>query len=223
MAIRCGNCKGRHDTVMQVLECSALQPCKHGLAPRTCITCASWNRRRGFAHTRSFVKNPPQWLTDTDLKASGTCAICLDVIVQGQEIWTRRGRKQWAHRDCITDPGAATAEPLLKSQREPDPEYNDAYSRIAALERAADDLLAEAIEVEQETDILCLKQVAQDMDYHLSIDLIRETIFGYDLEMLGAWEPQDESDFVLMDEDDVASLQAQADLMLAYSDLDSLT
>src|SRR5690606_41899980 len=70
---------------------------------------------------------------------------------------------------------------------------------IAALERLADALLPEAVAVEQETTILLLKQVAEDMSYDLSIDLIRETIYGYSLEMLGSFEPREESDYLMLE------------------------
>lgn len=228
MSIRCGTCKGRHDTVAQVLECSAAKAerseCKHGLATGTCILCASWvrrlgrskNRRIGTATTRARKPlNAPEWITELDPDATGLCSICGEPIYVGERISVRAGRRDWAHTDCFVDPANAAPQNELVSQREPDPEYNDAYSRIAALERLADALLPEAVAIEQETTILLLKQVAEDMSYDLSIDLIRETIYGYSLEMLGAFEPRDESDYLMLEDEErylYMLLQAYAEL-----------
>lgn len=218
MSIRCGSCKGRHDSVSQVLSCNTQgSTCRHDLRIGQCVTCARWNRRKGYATTNSFVKNPPDWLTDQDPLASGTCSLCGDLILQGQRIWTKKGQKRWAHRDCIVDPGRATEEPGYKSQREAGPTWNDAYDMLTALMAAAERLLPEAVEVEQETSILLLKQVAEDMDYDLSIDLIRETVYGYSLEELGAWDEREELPEFFLDPDQAAH-RLEADSLIAWAE-----
>jgi hypothetical protein len=186
--MKCGNCKRDHATVAQVKACASILHggCKHGLDFGTCIACAAWNKRRG---TRSFkAQKPVDW--GWELGQSGLCSTCNLPTFVGETIFTRTGQKRWSHRFCFCDPGAVLAEEPQKSQREPDPEFRG-DGRLERLMSAAEDLLAEAIAEEEATTILLLQQVAADMDYDLSIDLIRETIYGYSLEQLGAWEPID--------------------------------
>ena len=193
---RCHVCKGRHDTIPQVRACSAAnqgQPmCRHDLPTGSCITCAHWNKRRGVTLHRSTHPGPG-WITDLfeDGLASGQCALCEGPILVGEWIAVRKGWRNWAHWECFTDPGTAIEREPWKSQREPDAPFNPEYSRELRLTALAESLLAEAWAVESETTWSLLQCVAQDMDWELSIDLIRETMTGMSLDILGAWEPRE--------------------------------
>lgn len=220
MSIRCHACRGRHDSIQQIKVCSANQAgqtrCKHDLDIGQCVTCAAWNTRRGVRIVASTYPGP-EWIQDLfeDSLASGICSLCSDALLLGQQIAVRVGFRNWAHEECFVDPGRVLEPEPQKSQREPKNPYNEVYDRTAALQLLAEQALPEAIAIEEETDFRLLKQVAADMEYELSIDLIRETIYGYSLEMLGAFEEKEASPWEDLDEE---IERLEADSLVAWAE-----
>ena len=203
--IKCPHCKDSHKTVAQVRTC-AIPPCRHDLPAGQCITCAPYNHRFGGREVTSTWPPQPRW---DDPEITGFCSICRTPIYVKDRICNRHGSPRWAHKPCFADPGRIIEDQQAYRNQDADNpfHYSEVPDQLSELLATADALLPEVIGEEAATTVPLLKQVAQDMDYDLSIALIQETIYGYDLEQLGAWEPRDPD----VDLEDIPALEALAE------------